>query len=92
MHWRRQQKQRFSKAFVPLEFEAGEAFQFDWSEEEIEIAGVIARIKVAHIRLCYSRYFLMVAYPNEQLEMVLDAHNKLFHFLKELAVKEFMII
>lgn len=78
--WRRQQNQSLSRAFVPLEFEAGEAFQFDWSEEEIELGGVITRIKVAHIRLCYSRYFLMVAYPNEQLEMLLDAHEQAFLF------------
>ena len=63
-----------------MEFSAGEAFQFDWSEEEIALAGVLTRIKVAHIRLCYSRYFLLIAYPNEQLEMVLDAHNKAFQF------------
>jgi len=78
--WRRDQKRELSKAFVPLEFAAGEAFQFDWSEEEIKLSGVLTRIKVAHIRLCYSRYFIMIAYPNEQLEMVLDAHNKAFQF------------
>jgi transposase len=82
LQWRRDQKQHgLSKAFVPLEFGPGEAFQFDWSEEEIELSGVLTRIKVAHIRLCYSRYFLLIAYPNEQLEMVLDAHNRAFQFL-----------
>lgn len=80
VHWRRQENKNLSKAFVPLEFEAGEAFQFDWSEEEIELAGAITRIKGAHIRLSHSRYFLMVAYPNEQLEMVLDAHEQAFSF------------
>jgi transposase len=78
--WRFEHNQSLVKAFVPLEFEVGEAFQFDWSEEEIELAGVLTRIKVAHIRLCYSRYFLVVAYPNEQLEMVMDAHNQAFEF------------
>ncbi len=82
LQWRREQKHYgLSKAFVPLEFGPGEAFQFDWSEEEIELKGVLTRIKVAHIRLCYSRYFFIVAYPNEQLEMVLDAHNRAFEFL-----------
>lgn len=79
---RKQNTQKIRKAFVPLEFEAGEAFQFDWSEEEIELAGVLTRIKVAHIRLCYSRHFLMVAYRNEQLEMVLDAHDRGFKFFR----------
>jgi transposase len=80
LSWRRQHHLVPPSGFIPLEFEPGEAFQFDWSEEEIELAGVLIRIKVAHIRLCYSRYFLVVAYPNEQLEMVLDAHNQAFQF------------
>ncbi|UXB11877.1 hypothetical protein GP476_10615 [Aeromonas dhakensis] len=28
-------------AFLPLPFAAGEAYQFDWSEEEVEIGGVV---------------------------------------------------
>lgn len=80
LQWRRNQNRNLSKAFVPLEFEPGEAFQFDWSEEEIELRGVLTRIKAAHIRLCYSRHFLVIGYPNEQLEMVLDAHNQAFRF------------
>lgn len=87
LQWRRDQKQGLSKAFVPLEFAPGEAFQFDWSEEEIKLAGVLTRIKVAHIRLCYSRYFIMIAYPNEQLEMVMDAHNKAFRFFAGVCCK-----
>jgi transposase len=79
--WRQQNHLVVPPAFIPLSFGPGEAFQFDWSEEEVELAGVLTRIKVAHIRLCYSRYFLLVAYPNEQLEMVLDAHNQAFPFL-----------
>lgn len=80
LRWRKAQGVGIAKAFVPLAFSAGEAFQFDFSEEEIELAGVMTRIKVAHIRLCYSRYFLLIGYPNEQLEMVLDAHNQAFRF------------
>lgn len=80
LRWRRRESTEVSKAFVPLEFSEGEAFQFDFSEEEIELAGVLTRIKVAQIRLCYSRYFLLIAYPNEQLEMVLDAHNQAFRY------------
>ncbi|OGT07194.1 MAG: hypothetical protein A2103_05145 [Gammaproteobacteria bacterium GWF2_41_13] len=73
-------KQRPTKVFVPLEFEPGEAFQFDWSEEEIELAGEIIRIKAAHIRLAHSRFFLVTAFFNEQLEMVMEAHNRAFEF------------
>ncbi len=75
-----QKNKSLPQVFIPLSFEPGESFQFDWSEEEIELDGTLTRIKVAHIRLCYSRYFLLIAYPNEQLEMVLDAHDKAFSF------------
>ena len=85
--WRLKHKQSVPTAFVPLEFSEGDAFQFDWSTEEIELAGQLTRIKVAHIRLCYSRYFLMIAYPNEQLEMVMDAHNKAFEFFSGVCKK-----
>jgi transposase len=81
LRWRKQRgSPGLGKAFVPLDFALGEAFEFDFSEEEIELSGVMTRIKVAHIRLCYSRYFLLIAYPNEQLEMVLDGHNEGFRF------------
>ena len=29
-----------TKAFVPLAFELGEAFEFDWSEEGLVIGGI----------------------------------------------------
>ena len=48
LRWRKAQGVGIAKAFVPLAFSAGEAFQFDFSEEEIELAGVMTRIKVAH--------------------------------------------
>lgn len=78
--WRLRADELNPKVFVPLEFPAGEAFQFDWSEEEIELDGKLTRIKAAHIRLSHSRFFLVVTYPNEQLEMVMDAHDKAFTF------------
>ena len=42
-------------AFIPLLFRPGEAYQFDWSHEDVEIAGLPVRVKVAHMRLCASR-------------------------------------
>lgn len=50
-------------AFVPLRFEWGEAFQFDWSEEGIVIGGVWRKVQLAHMKLCASRAFWLVAYP-----------------------------
>ena len=34
-------------AFIPLLFRPGEAYQFDWSHEDVEIAGKAMRVKVA---------------------------------------------
>jgi len=77
---RREYEAKGKQVFVPLSFELGQAFQFDWGLEEVEIAGVIVRVKAARIKLCHSRHSLVVVYPNEQLEMVIDAHNEAFKF------------
>jgi hypothetical protein len=65
-------------AFVPLSFELGEAFQFDWSEEPLVIGGVYQRLQVAHMKLCASRAFWLVAYPSQGHEMLFDAHTRSF--------------
>jgi transposase len=67
-------------AFIPLMFRPGEAYQFDWSHEDVEIAGKPMRVKVAHVRLCASRAIYVRAYPRETQEMVFDAHARAFTF------------
>ena len=62
------------------DFDPGEAYQFDWSHEIAIIDGVTTTIKVAHVRLCYSRMLFVQAYPRETQEMVFDAHDKAFAF------------
>ncbi len=66
------------RAFVPLAFALGEAFQFDWSEEGLLIGGVFRRVQVAHMKLCASRAFWLVAYPSQGHEMLFDAHTRSF--------------
>lgn len=61
-------------AYVPLSFALGEAFQFDWSCEYVFIGGLRRRIEVAHIKLCASRAFWLVAYTTQSHEMLFDAH------------------
>lgn len=73
-------KSPLAQVFIPLAFAPGEAYQFDFSEEEVEIAGAVLRVKVAQFKLCYSGMAFAVAYPCERLEMVLDAHNRAFSF------------
>jgi transposase len=63
-------------AFIPLSFAPGEAYQFDWSEETVELSGVVQKVSVAHFRLCYSRLFFVVAYVRESQEMLFDAHQQ----------------
>ncbi|MBK9444374.1 MAG: IS21 family transposase [Comamonadaceae bacterium] len=66
------------KAFVPLKFELGEAFQFDWSEEGMVIGGIYHRMQVSHMKPCASRAFWLVAYPSQDHEMLFDAHTRSF--------------
>ena len=78
--WRKNSAERELKAFIPLSFAPGEAFQFDWCYEQIELAGVNVRVKVAQFRLSHSRMPFCIAYSRETLEMVLDAHVRAFDF------------
>ncbi|MDR1346665.1 MAG: hypothetical protein LBK03_08210 [Bacteroidales bacterium] len=71
-----------SEVYIPLTFGKGEAFQFDWSSEEVEISGEVIRVGVAHFRLCYSRMSFIIAYPLQKMEMLLDAHVQSILFLK----------
>ena len=65
-------------AFVPLKFDLGEAFQFDWSEEGLVVGGIYRRMQVSHMKLCASRAFWLVAYPSQGHEMLFDAHTQSF--------------
>ncbi len=47
----------------------------------MELGGVDQLVKVAHLRLCYSRAFFLSAYPRESQEMVFDAHARAFAHL-----------
>ncbi len=67
--------------FVPLVFAAGEAFQFDWSEDWAVVAGVCTKLQVAHIKLLHSRAFIVRAYPLQTHEMLFDALTQAFRVL-----------
>ena len=84
--WRQSAGQAGSTtAFVPLTFEWGEAFQFDWSEEGLVVGGIYYRAQVAHMKLCASRAFWLVAYPSQGHEMLFDAHTRSFAALGGIA-------
>jgi transposase len=76
--WREHGGRALVKAYVPLRFELGEAFQFDWSEEHLVIGGVWRKILAAHLKLCASRAFVVQAYPTQSHEMLFEAHTRSF--------------
>jgi transposase len=80
--WREQESANApTRAFVPLKFELGEAFQFDWSEERLVVGGIWRKLQVAHLKLCASRAFVLTAYPTQGHEMLFDAHTRSFQAL-----------
>jgi transposase len=68
-------------AFVPLVFQPGEAFQFDWSEDWALINGERLKLQVAQVKLSYSRAFIVRAYLLQTHEMLFDAHYQAFRVL-----------
>jgi transposase len=77
--WREQQANAPRRAaFVPMSFELGDAFQFDWSCEYVFVGGLRRRLEVAHTKLASSRAFWLTAYPSQSHEMLFDAHARAF--------------
>ena len=58
----------------------GEAFQFDWSHEDVEIDGKPMRVRAAHVRRQASRAVCVRVYPRETQETLFDAHARAFAF------------
>jgi transposase len=76
--WHEERRHGPGTVFIPQSFAPGEAYQFDWSYETVDLGGRPTPVKVAHLRLCHSRVFLAVAYLREAQEMVFDAHWRAF--------------
>jgi len=53
--WRDERARVPNRAYVPLSFAPGEAYQFDWSHETITLRGLPLLIKAAHMKLSHSR-------------------------------------
>jgi hypothetical protein len=47
--------------FVPVVFQPGEAFQFDWSEDWAILAGERVKLQAAHTKLSHSKAFIVRA-------------------------------
>jgi transposase len=64
-------------AFVPLKFELGEAFQFDWSEEGLVVGGIYRRMQVAQVAV--GKAFLLLVMAVLLALAVLRASMGLYH-------------
>ena len=53
--WKREDGTALVRAFIPLEYDPGDAFQFDWSYEQLLLGGIQTEVKIAQFRLCHSR-------------------------------------
>ncbi len=77
--WRQQEAAAPPRAaVVPLAFELGDAFQFDWTCEYAFAGGLRRWLEVARTKLAGSRAFWLTAYPAQSHEMLFDAHARAF--------------
>lgn len=75
-------KAELPKAFVPLQFDPGEAMQVDWGEATVYLAGERISLNIFCARLCYSCRPYVFAYHRQNEESFLDAFVKTFHQLQ----------
>ena len=81
----REQQMSGRGTYVPLVFQPGEAFQFDWSEDWAVIGGERMKLQAAHTKLSHSRAFIVRAYPLQTHEMLFDALTQAFRVLGGIA-------
>jgi transposase len=74
-------KMKAGKAFLPLEFDAGQDAQVDWGEVFVIMAGVQVKVQFLVMRLNYSRVRFVKAYPFQKQEAFLEGHESGFRFL-----------
>ena len=78
--WRTEHARVPVRAYVPMSFAPGEAYQFDWSHETITLQNLPLTVKAAHMKLSHSRMPFVRVYFRETQELVFDAHDKAFRF------------
>lgn len=66
------------KAFIPLQFDVGEAMQVDWGEAQVYFSGKKTKIYIFCARLCYSCRPFVYAYHKQNEESFLDAFVRIF--------------
>jgi transposase len=74
-------RQQIQEAFIPLDFQLGHQFQFDWGEADIILQGRKQRIFIFCVQLSASRMRFVRAYLHEKQEAFLDGFVHAFEFL-----------
>ncbi|MGI6627882.1 MAG: IS21 family transposase [Bacillota bacterium] len=69
-----------TEAYIPLEFEPGEAAQVDWGTAYVIIAGKRTKVQVFCMRLCYSQAIFVAVFPSQRYESLLEGHRMAFEF------------
>ena len=77
----REIKGTLPKAFIPLQFDPGEAIQIDWGEADIYENNQKVRINLFCARLCYSCRPVVLAYHRQNTESFCDAIVRTFNVL-----------
>jgi len=73
-------KKKLQEVFIPLDFQLGHQFQFDWGEADIILQGRKQRIYLFYIQLSASRVRFVRAYLHEKQEAFLDGFVHAFEF------------
>src|SRR5690606_11315825 len=69
-------KDKPAEAFVPLNFDPGEAIQVDWGEAIVYIKGKKTKVHVFCGRLCFSAMPFVMAFPHPTFR-TLEPHGKI---------------
>lgn len=69
------------KAYIPLEFDPGEAAQVDWGEATVYLNGKKVKVQLFCYRLCSSSAPYVAAFPSQRSESFLAGHVQAFKFL-----------
>ncbi|MEB1808764.1 MAG: IS21 family transposase [Bacillaceae bacterium] len=76
----RKRKKKLQDAYIPLEFQLGHQFQFDWGEADVTLQGQTKRIFLFCAQLSASRLRFVRAYLHEKQEAFLYGFVHAFEF------------
>jgi transposase len=76
----RRKERKPKKAFLPLEFDAGQDAQVDWGEAVVRISGQELKAQFFSVHLNYSKARFVMAFPFQKQEAFFEGHIQAFHF------------